>query len=150
MNIIESCPAGIPVGWLKIITIKVNIMINFVDVKDIQVKNVRADSNPNNQNRIRKSWVLALTEETKQAIKDKIKDSEARFAFYKSIDDEVAEKWIELMRKHYNESIKAGAKIVTDRHGGERLENDYCVDADEQLVAAGQIVAEELTATFAA
>ncbi|WPJ21279.1 hypothetical protein ECFKMHLE_00229 [Klebsiella phage KP17] len=40
-------------------------MINFVDVKDIQVKNVRADSNPNNQNRIRKSWVLALTEETK-------------------------------------------------------------------------------------
>lgn len=125
-------------------------MINFVDVKDIQVKNVRADSNPNNQNRIRKSWVLALTYETQSRIKDKIKDSETRFAFYKSIDDEVAQKWIELMRKHYDDSIKSGAKIVTDRIGGERLENDYCVNSDEHLVAAGQIVAEELTATFAA
>lgn len=126
-------------------------MINFVvDVKDIQVKNVRSDSNPNNQNRIRKSWVLALTEETQALIKDKIKDSEARFAFYKSVDDEVSEKWLELMRKHYSDSIKSGAKIVTDRHGGERLEDDFCVNTDEYLVAAGQIVAEELTATFAA
>ena len=32
--------------------------------------------------------------------------------------------------------------------GGERLEDDYCVDADEQLVIAGRFVAEEVIAEF--
>lgn len=126
-------------------------MINFVDVKDIQVQNVRADSNPNNQNKIRKSWVLALPEETQSIIKEKIKDSTARFAFYKSVDDDVNNKWVELMRKHYSEAVASGAKIILDtKTGGYRLENDYCVNADEQLVAAGQLIAEELVATFSA
>ena len=39
-------------------------MLNIVtDVKEIQPKNVRTDSNPNNQNKIRRAWVLMLPEE---------------------------------------------------------------------------------------
>ena len=123
-------------------------MINFIDKNDIQVKNVRDASNPNNDNKIRKSWVLATTDETKAVIKSKIKDAEARWAFYKSIDDQVSEEWVNLMKKHTSESIKSGSSMIFDKIGGQRLEDQYCIDADEQLIVAGQNVAEELAETF--
>lgn len=122
--------------------------MNILTAKDIQVKNVRTDSNPNNQNKIRKSWLLVLDEATKDAIKAKIKTPEARWAYYEALDSDVSNKWVELMRKHFNDSIKAGAKIIPDRFGPDRLEDDYCVDADEQLVIAGQLVAEEVISEF--
>ncbi|MGZ7230821.1 RNA polymerase-binding protein RpbA, partial [Streptococcus pyogenes] len=78
-----------------------NNMLNIVtDVKEIQPKNVRTDSNPNNQNKIRRAWVLMLPEEIKEAIKRKLPDAEVRFAYYSSVDNSVSEKWIEIMRKH--------------------------------------------------
>ena len=121
-------------------------MLNIVtDVKEIQPKNVRTDSNPNNQNKIRRAWVLMLPE----AIKRKLPDAEVRFAYYSSVDNSVSEKWIEVMRKHYDRSIKAGAKVILDKVGGERLEDEFCTNADEQLLVAAEIVAQEVYDSFA-
>ncbi|QQG32198.1 RNA polymerase-binding protein [Citrobacter phage CkP1] len=122
--------------------------LNFVDVKDIQPKNVRTDSNPNNQNKIRRAWVLMLPEEIKEAIKRKLPDAEVRFAYYASVDNSVSEKWIENMKAHHDRSIKSGAKIILDRVGGERLEDDFCVNADTHLVNAAEVVAEEIYTSF--
>ncbi|AHJ86900.1 RNA polymerase binding protein [Salmonella phage STP4-a] len=119
--------------------------LNFaIDTKDIQPKNVRTDSNPNNQNKIRRAWVLAMGEQGAELIRKRIPIAEARHAYYQSIDRAVNDKWIELMRKHYNESVSAGAKFVLDRIGGERLEDDFCVNADEQLISAALLVSEEV------
>ncbi|ATN93018.1 RNA polymerase binding protein [Salmonella phage Melville] len=119
--------------------------LNFaIDTKDIQPKNVRTDSNPNNQNKIRRVWVLAMGEQGAELIRKRIPIAEARRAYYQSIDRSVNDKWIELMRKHYNESVSAGAKFVLDRIGGERLEDDFCVNADEQLISAALLVSEEV------
>ncbi|AEO97035.1 RNA polymerase binding protein [Salmonella phage vB_SenM-AKM_NP4] len=119
--------------------------LNFaIDTKDIQPKNVRTDSNPNNQNKIRRAWVLAMGEQGAELIRKRIPIAEARHAYYQSIDRTVNDKWIELMRKHYNESVSAGAKFVLDRIGGERLEDDFCVNADEQLISAALLVSEEV------
>ncbi|AFU63997.1 RNA polymerase binding [Salmonella phage STML-198] len=119
--------------------------LNFaIDTKDIQPKNVRTDSNPNNQNKIRRVWVLAMGEQGAELIRKRIPIAEARHAYYQSIDRSVNDKWIELMRKHYNESVSAGAKFVLDRIGGERLEDDFCVNADEQLISAALLVSEEV------
>ena len=124
-------------------------MINLVTVKDIQPKNVRCDSNPNNQNKVRRAWVSMLPEHTQEAIKKKLPVAEVRFAYYKSIDDSVVEKWIAIMQKHYNDSVKAGAKIVLDRTSGERLEDAYCVDSNEHLIQAAEFVAYEIVEQFA-
>lgn len=122
------------------------ITINYaLTVKDIQPKHVRCESNPNNQNKIRCAWVNALSENAVQIIQDKIKSSDARFAYYDSVDRDVSQKWIEIMRNHYQESIKSGAKIVMTSCG-ERLEDDFCVDADEQLIQAAIMVAETIAA----
>lgn len=122
--------------------------LNFVEVKDIQPKNVRCDSNPNNQNKIRRAWVAHLPEEIKTAIQTRLPEQEVRFAYYGSIDDAVSSKWIEIMRRHYEQSIKAGAKVILDKVGGERLENEFCKSADEQLILAAEFVAQEVVDAF--
>lgn len=122
--------------------------LNFVEVKDIQPKNVRCDSNPNNQNKIRRAWVSMLPEEIKAAIQTRLPEQEVRFAYYGSIDNDVSSKWIEIMRRHYSQSIKNGAKVVLDKIGGDRLENDFCVNADEHLLLAAEVVAQEVVDAF--
>lgn len=112
--------------------------------KDIQPKNVRTDSNPNNDNKIRKAWLLQLPESTKAKIKTKLKTSEVRWSYYDAIDTSVNDKWIEIMRKHFADSIAAGAKLVVDKAGAERLEDAYCVDTDEQLIEAAFIIVNEI------
>ncbi|QOI66533.1 RNA polymerase binding protein [Erwinia phage FBB1] len=121
-----------------------------ITVKDIQVVNVRADSNPNNDNKIRKAWVLQTPELVQEKIKAKYKSQEVRFAFYDAVDSAVSDKWVEIMRRHYNDSLAAGAKLVLDKAGAERLENDFCVDADEQLIEAASIVVAEVIEDLAA
>lgn len=125
-------------------------MLNFVDVKDIQPKHVRCDSNPNNQNKVRRAWVSMLPEHTKEAIMKKLPVAEVRFAYYKSVDDEVVEKWIAIMKKHYNSSVKSGAKVILDKIGGDRLEDAFCVDSNEHLLLAAESVAYEIVETFSA
>lgn len=115
---------------------------NGVTVKDIQVKTIRTDSNPHNQNRIRKSWVLNI--DTNSARRLQSLPQETKFMLYGIIDNDVSDKWVEIMRRHYNDSLAAGAKLVIDRDGSERLEDDYCVDFDEQLLEAGAIVASQI------
>lgn len=124
-------------------------MINLVTVKDIQPKNVRCDSNPNNQNKVRRAWVSMLPEHTQAAIKKKLPVAEVRHAYYKSVDDAVIEKWIAIMKKHYNDSIKSGAKVILDKVSGERLEDAYCVDSNEHLILAAESVAYEIVEQFA-
>lgn len=121
-----------------------------INAKDIQVVNVRADSNPNNDNKIRKSWVMQTPELVQNKIKEKYKSQEARFAFYSAVDDAVSQKWIQIMRNHFNDSVANGAKIVLTRSGAERLEDDYCVDADEQLIEAAAVVVAEIIEDLAA
>uniref|UniRef100_A0AAU6NUN4 RNA polymerase binding n=1 Tax=Escherichia phage 121/2022-2B TaxID=3103121 RepID=A0AAU6NUN4_9VIRU len=124
------------------------ITVNYtVDVKDIQPKHVRSESNPQNQNKIRRAWVLSLSDNAMEVIQNKIKSAPARHAYYEAIDREVSNKWIELMRKHTTESINAGAKFIMTSCG-ERLEDDYCGNADERLIVAAQIVAETIAADF--
>ena len=118
-----------------------NIMNN-VTAKDIQVKTIRTDANPHNQNRIRKSWVLACDEVSATRLKSL--PQEVKFMLYGVIDTDVSDKWIELMQRHYNDSLAAGAKLVIDRDGSERLEDDYCVNSDDHLVQAGSIIAAQL------
>lgn len=107
--------------------------------KDIQVKNVRTDSNPNNQNRVRKAWVLHCDETSAKQLQSL--PQEIKFMLYEVIDDEVNDKWLEIMREHTRASLEAGAKFILDlKAGGERLEDEYCVNSDDQLVQAGEIV----------
>lgn len=115
---------------------------NGVTVKDIQVKTIRTDSNPHNQNRIRKSWVLNI--DTDSARRLQSLPQETKFMLYSIIDNDVSDKWIEIMRKHFKDSLAAGAKLVIDRDGSERLEDEYCVDPDEQLLEAGSIIASKI------
>ena len=121
-----------------------------ITVKDIQVQNVRADSNPNNDNKIRKSWVLQTSELLQEKIKAKYKSQEVRFAFYDAVDSAVSDKWLEIMRRHYTDSLAKGAKLVITRAGAERLEDNYCVDSDEQLIEAAAIVVAEIIEDLAA
>lgn len=121
-----------------------------ITAKEIQVQNVRADSNPNNDNKIRKAWVLQTPELIQEKIKSKYKTQEVRFAFYDAVDDSVSSKWVEIMRKHFTDSVAAGAKIIQTETGGERLEDAYCVNADEQLVEAAALVVAEIIEDLAA
>lgn len=118
--------------------------------KDIQVQNVRAESNPNNDNKIRKAWVMQTPELIQEKIKQKYKSQEVRFAFYAAVDSAVSDKWVEIMKNHYNKSIENGAKIVLSRTGAERLEDSFCVDADDQLIEAGAIIVAEIIEDLAA
>ncbi|ARW57475.1 RNA polymerase binding [Serratia phage CHI14] len=120
-----------------------------ITVKDIQPKNVRTDSNPNNDNKIRRSWVLQMPEEIQARIKDKLKVAEVRWAYYAGIDEAVSTKWVEIMRKYYEDSIAAGAKLVADPYGPDRLEDEFCVDADEHLIEAAFIVVNEVISEMA-
>lgn len=121
-----------------------------ITAKDLQPQNVRQDSNPGNDNKIRKAWVLQTSEDLQARIKLKYKSQEARFALYAAIDDAVSDKWIELMRKHVSDSVANGAKIVGYALGAERLEDAYCMNADDHLVEAGALVVAELITDIAA
>lgn len=107
--------------------------------KDIQPKNVRMDSNPNNDNKIRASWVLHCAELDAKRLMSL--PQETKFMLYDAIDEEVSDKWIELMKKHVSESVAAGAKFVIDPVGADRLEDAYCMNADDHLLEAGEYVA---------
>lgn len=106
--------------------------------KDIQVKTIRTDANPHNQNRVRKAWVLHCDETSAKQLQSL--PQEVKFMLYSVIDEEVNDKWLELMREHKEQSIKQGAKFVLDKVGGERLEDDYCIDTDDLLVRAGELI----------
>lgn len=110
--------------------------------KDIQPKNVRTDSNPNNQNKIRRAWVLHCDETSAKRLQSL--PQETKFMLYDVIDNDVSDKWLEIMRKHIADSVEAGAKFVMDPIGADRLEDEYCVDADEQLIQAAEIVASQI------
>lgn len=110
-----------------------------VTARDIAPKNVRTDSNPNNQNKIRRAWVLHCDETSAKRLQSL--PQETKFMLYSIIDDEVSDKWLEIMREHVANAIASGAKFVVDPVGADRLEDDYCVDADNQLIEAAEIVA---------
>lgn len=110
--------------------------------RDIQPKNVRTDSNPNNQNKTRRAWVLHCDVESATRLQSL--PQETKFMLYEAIDEEVSEKWLEIMRKHIADSVAAGAKFVMDPVGADRLEDEYCVDADDQLLQAGEIIAASI------
>lgn len=109
---------------------------------DLKVTSIRTDANPHNRNRVRKAWVLHCDDASAKKLQSL--PQETRFMIYGFIDNDVSDMWIHLMRKHYKDSIEAGGKIVLDKDGSERLEDFYCVDADEQLIAAGEIVASKI------
>lgn len=113
-----------------------------ITARDIQPKNVRTDSNPNNQNKIRRAWVLHCDADSATRLQSL--PQETKFMLYEAIDDEVNEKWLEIMRKHIADSVAAGAKFVIDPVGADRLEDEYCVDADEQLIQAAEIIAASI------
>lgn len=110
--------------------------------RDIQPKNIRTDSNPNNQNKTRRAWVLHCDAESATRLQSL--PQETKFMLYEAIDEEVSEKWLEIMRKHIADSVAAGAKFVMDPVGADRLEDEYCVDADDQLLQAGEIIAASI------
>lgn len=113
-----------------------------VTARDIQPKNVRTDSNPNNQNKIRRAWVLHCDADSATRLKSL--PQETKFMLYDAIDEEVNEEWLKIIRAHIRTSIENGAKFVIDPVGADRLEDDYCVDADDQLVEAAEIVAARI------
>jgi hypothetical protein len=114
-----------------------------VTVKDIQVKTIRTDSNPHNQNRVRKAWVLHCDENSAKRLQSL--PQETKFMLYNIIDTDVSDRWIELMKTHAKMAIRE-AGLVLDNDGTERLADEYCMDADEQLLVAAQEVAESIPA----
>lgn len=115
-----------------------------VTARDIQPKNIRCDSNPNNQNKIRRAWVLHCDEASATRLQSL--PQEIKFMLYEVIDTDVSDKWVEIMKKHTADSVAAGAKFVMDAIGADRLEDEYCVDADEQLLQAAEIIASQIPA----
>lgn len=109
-----------------------------ITVRDIQNTKTNLDQDLV-ANRIRKSWVLQMP--ASEAAKMKAIARDARFMLYKDIDRQVQTKWIELMRKHHEESIQNGAKLI----GGTRiLEKSYQIDTDELLIEAASIVITDM------
>ena len=113
-----------------------------VTARDIQPKNVRTDSNPNNQNKIRRAWVMHSDADSATRLQSL--PQETKFMLYGAIDEEVNEKWLDLIRQHISDSVSAGAKFVMDPVGADRLEDEYCVNADDQLVEAAEIIASTI------
>lgn len=110
--------------------------------KDIQPQNVRSESNPNNDNKIRRAWVMLMPDKIKRDIKARFPESTNRYNLYSDIDLAVSQEWIKLMRDYYQESVSNGAKIVQDRNGNDRLEDSYCNKADDKLIQAAHNVVQ--------
>ncbi|AHY25020.1 RNA polymerase binding [Pectobacterium bacteriophage PM2] len=110
-----------------------------ISSSDIQPKNVRTDSNPNNDNKVRRAWVLHCDKDSARKLQSL--PQETKFMLYGIIDDDVSDLWIETMRKHIAKSIEAGAKLVDDKIGPDRLEDSYCHESDSHLLQAAEIVA---------
>ncbi|UPW39339.1 RNA polymerase binding protein [Escherichia phage vB_EcoM_ESCO47] len=109
---------------------------------DLKVTSIRTDANPHNRNRVRKAWVLHCDDVSAKKLQSL--PQEIKFMLYGFIDNDVSDKWIELMRKHRENAIAAGGKMILDKDGSERLEDFYCVDSNDQLIAAGEIVAAKI------
>lgn len=99
--------------------------------QDIQPKNVRAITNPNNDNKIRRAWVM----QTPDSIAEQFKKlpQEVKFELYQSIDKEISDEWIRLMKEYVNSNSE---HFITDKSGAERLADHLCVNADDQLIVA--------------
>lgn len=109
-----------------------------ISVRDIQnTRNVTEFDRIDN--RIRKSWVLQMPASV--TVQLKAIERNARFEMYRLLDNTVNRKWIELMKKHHEDSIAKGAKLV---NGTNVLEKAYQIDTDELLIEAGRIVVGEL------
>lgn len=106
--------------------------------RDIQPKNVRCDMNPNNQNKVRRSWVLHCDADSATRLQSL--PQETKFMMYDVLDEETNDLWLKIMRDHIQASVDAGANFVMDPVGADRLEDEYCVNADDQLVEAGDII----------
>lgn len=107
--------------------------------KDIQPKNIRCDMNPNNQNKVRRAWVLHCDADSATRLQSL--PQETKFMLYGAIDEEVNEKWLKIMRDHIQASVDAGANFVMDPIGADRLEDEYCVNSDDHLLEAADIIA---------
>lgn len=110
--------------------------------RDIQPKNVRTDADPHNQNKIRRAWVLHCDETSAKQLQSLT--PEIKFMLYEVIDEDVNDKWLEMMKAHVKSSVEAGAKFIPDPYGPDRLEDEYCVNADDQLLEAAEIVAAQI------
>ncbi|WCZ66234.1 hypothetical protein [Yersinia phage MHG19] len=111
-----------------------------ITVKDLQAKNQRSDFN---DNKIRKAWVLQTPTRHEEMFK-KI-PQESRFALYESIDIEVGNEWVRLMRAYREDLAQKGIKVEFNMKDCiERLPDEYCIDCDELLIQAG----ENVVATF--
>lgn len=109
-----------------------------ISVEDIQ-PSIKSEYRTNMDVKIRKAWVAIMPEEIKEKIKDILRnaDSETKDAYYKGIDDEVSDTWLEMMRtyaeNHKNSMVKAG-------NGDLRLSDEHCNKTDEIIIVAAEKV----------
>lgn len=121
----------------------INIDNITITAQDIQPTATRSATNPGNDNKVRKAWVL----QSPIALENYLKKfpQETRFELYKDIDDSVSCKWVEIMRKHNTSNAE---HQITTPDGTTRLSDEYCVNADEQLIFAAYIVVNELVELY--
>lgn len=113
--------------------------MNEITVKDIQPKKTIGELCAN---RVRKAWVLQMTEEQKQKFSHfpgKVKQQ-----LYKSFDSEVQQIWIDLMKSKNEQLIKDGAKMikgkVTENEITQsRFSDEHAIDVNELLIEAAKI-----------
>ena len=110
-----------------------------IEVSDIQPTNVRSETGFSNDVKIRHAWVKQLPDDLEELLKSKLQlaDQYTKFSFYQSIDNEVSDKWLEMMRA----TVEANRDSMVKSESGElRLPDNLCGKADETLLLAAQEV----------
>lgn len=102
--------------------------MNTITVQDIQGKiSDSADT------KIRKAWVLQISDETRATIQSM--PLESRRSMYKALDQDVLKHWIGKMRQHREDALANGVKMIRS-NGFYRLPDEYCDQQDQMLIDA--------------
>lgn len=109
-------------------TIEMNTEATEVTTRDIQAKHSRNESA---DTRVRKSWVLQMTEDLKEGF-DHL-PAPVRKELYRKFDKVVHDTWVARLRAH-NENARAQGARVLNFDGDKRFEDAFCVDTDEVLL----------------
>lgn len=106
-------------------------MIKIVTVNDIKTTNESTD------NKVRKSWVLAIPDDYKQRLQSF--PGQVKMQFYRDFDKQIHELWVKKLAEANQAAKDAGAKLV-GKDGLKHFEETYCVNPDEVLIEAAKEV----------
>lgn len=120
--------------------------LNRVTVEEIQPQNVRSETGFSNDVKIRHAWVKQLPDLLKERIEHQVRNLgwDVRSEFYRDIDREVGDRWIEMMKQNFTINLSTAVKSAS---GELRLADHLCNQTDELLLLAAEEVVLSILST---